>query len=828
MDRRTFIFFISLSLTLFAVNFGFTYWDQQKNKEWVAQQKARQEKQQQHLLKDISERTAKAKDLPLTTLYSDPQGTNFLSEGIVLRDNILSTAWSNQVPKKIFAKKETGANYDEYQLSTPVLKKGDPITYTKGPSEPLLSLAIPQIGSYDVQLVSLNNKNEEPSVYLGEYRDGHIILPILKLAQLQPEEYSHLLPQDNLLVLIKKEQEYLPIGIYNSYDKTFIPLAHYEELVLSHTTSENQEPELPDDNEERFYVLENQYQQLVFSNKGGALVEINLPFQSTENKESVVKSINIDREMVEEQPQNARFPSQSYYTTDSAHQNPQLHKEGKLGGYYPLLRRNLIEKQSNKTVKVKPAFYALNIVSEYPELAELTYTVKHFDEKSITFEAAQPHRRITKTFSFEDQELQAPYIVALTVKVEGDSRGLWLTTGVPEAEGQSGSVASSLKYRITRQKKSEVENISLPEDVTTVSSINPDWICDSNGFFGIILDPLTNIDSGYKAVSVPGTLVPTRLVEIDQKYQRYKASDFPGYTMMFPLKSTAGAMRFRVFAGPFATDILKTVDSTFSDASTGYNPDYIACQSFHGWFAFISEPFAKFLFFLMTFFYRMTHSWGLSIILLTVALRLLLYPLNSWSMKSMSRMQQIAPELSAIQERYKKDPKKLQLEIANLYREKGINPFSGCLPLLIQMPFLIGMFDLLKSVFELRGAVFIPGWIDDLSAPDVLFRWSQPIFFIGNEFHLLPVILGLAMFLQQRLSSTLPKDPKMLTEQQKQQKVMGNMMTIVFTVMFYNMPSGLNIYWLFSILLGILQQWITNKQMKKQTVVLQSKPAKVK
>jgi YidC/Oxa1 family membrane protein insertase len=181
----------------------------------------------------------------------------------------------------------------------------------------------------------------------------------------------------------------------------------------------------------------------------------------------------------------------------------------------------------------------------------------------------------------------------------------------------------------------------------------------------------------------------------------------------------------------------------------------------------------------------------------------------------MKRMQMIAPEVAAIQAKYKKEPKKAQIEVMNLYREKKVNPFTGCFPILIQMPFLIGMFDLLKSTFALRGASFIPGWIDNLTAPDVLFSWSYPIFFIGTEFHLLPILLGLVMFLQQKMSSTTPKDKNLLTDQQKQQKMMGNIMVVVFAVMFYHFPSGLNIYWLSSMLLGILQQWFTNRQLEK-------------
>lgn len=569
--------------------------------------------------------------------------------------------------------------------------------------------------------------------------------------------------------------------------------------------------------EERYYVLQDDYQQLVFSDKGGALVEINLPFQSHEDKESVVKEIEIDREMVEHHPKNAYFPTQGYYTAAPAGQKEfTKHEQGTLGGFYPLLRRNLISDSGAVISRILPHYYAMNLVSEYPELAELHYEVKSFTDKSIVFEATQSNRRITKTFSLPEHETGAPYVVDLKIDIEGDSRGLWLTSGIPDVEMISGAAAPALKYRITRQGKSEVNQIDLPRDTVNVGSYHPNWVCNSNGFFGLILDPLTEMDPGYKAIRVSTKTAPTRLMALDSANDRYKASDLPGYELLLPMKSTpsGSSTHMRLYAGPFAESTLKTVDQTYSDPATGYNPDYLACQSFHGWFAFISEPFAKFLFILMKFFHSITGSWGISIILLTVALRLMLYPLNAWSTKSMVAMQNIGPEVAAIQEKYKKDPKKVQMEIMNLYRERGVNPLSGCFPLLIQLPFLIGMFDLLKSTFELRGASFIPGWIDNLTAPDVLFRWNTPIFFIGNEFHLLPILLGVVMFLQQRLMATGPNDPNLMTDQQRQQRVMGNVMTVVFAVMFYHFPSGLNIYWLSSMLLGMLQQWYTAKTYK--------------
>lgn len=566
--------------------------------------------------------------------------------------------------------------------------------------------------------------------------------------------------------------------------------------------------------EEQFYVLENAYQQLVFSNYGGALAEINLPFQSETNQLSVVKEIEFDRDIKQHHPQNARFPAHPYFTPGDV-----KNEQGKLGGYYPLIRRDLIQDKGRKNVQVTPHFYALNLTSEYPELAKLIYKVTKFTENTIVFEAKQAHRKITKTYQIADETQGGPYTIDLTIDIDGEAKGLWLTSGVPEVEWISGGVAPALKYRITKHGKPSVEAVDLPAETTTLSFLNPDWIANSNGFFGVILDPITEAGAGMRSTFVSGTEVPSRLVEIDQHYDLYPADKMPGYMMMLPLKPAAGTSKFRIFAGPLSSDILKQVDATYSDPATNYNPDYIGSQTFHGWFSFISEPFAKLLFWLMRGFYFLTGSWGLSIILLTVALRIMLYPLNTWSLKSTIKMQQIAPEVKAIQDKYKKDPQKGQMEIVNLYRERGVNPVSGCLPMLIQMPFLIGMFDLLKSTFELRGASFIPGWINDLSAPDVLFSWNYPIFFIGNDLHLLPFLLGGVMFLQQKMMSPLPSNPNEMTDVQRQQKAMGTIMTVMFTLMFYHFPSGLNLYWLSSMLLGIAQQWWTTQQMQLKPVL---------
>ncbi len=820
MDKRTALFVLCLGLVLFGVNWYFEGQNQEKLKQWSEQKKAKNLQTQQKLEKEIADRTVDASALQLVNLYADENATQFLMTGVKDEGAVLALAKDKNSPSKVYvrASNETGPA-KAYSVLFSESQPHQPVVYAAEGVQKLKVGYLPDFGSFDLQLVVPANKQGETKIILGEYKDGHFSIPAVQLAKLKqefqgPEERHEVQLPANSIALLKTATGYLPVGVYEQATNSIKLMDEFESAsnfiiqpeVKQAVTSTKKE-------DEKFFVLQNSYQQLVFSNYGGALVEINLPFENEQNQLSVVKEIDYDRDMVKRYPYNAYFPAHAYYTPGM-----QLHQKGSLGGFYPLLRRDLIEKAPKKSVRVAPRYYATNIVSEYPELAELVYEVKKFDENTIVFEATQSHRKITKTYTLKNDAQAAPYILDLTIDIEGDARGLWMTSGVPEVEWISGGPAPALKYRITRNQKSAVENIDLPKDAITINSVYPDWIVDSNGFFGMILDPLSKIDAGYRVQEVAGTVAPSRLIVLDDEYNQFKPANLPGYMVMLPLASEGGKMNFRLFSGPFGETVLKKVDAIYSNPETGYNPDYIASQTFHGWFAFISEPFAKFLFILMKFFYQLTGSWGFSIILLTIALRVMMYPLNAWSTKSMLRMQQIAPEVTALQEKYKKDPKKAQVEIMALYRERGINPISGCFPLLIQMPFLIGMFDLLKSTFELRGASFIPGWIDNLTAPDVLFSLNTPIFFIGNQFHLLPILLGLVMFFQQRYMSSAPSDPKLMTEQQRQQKAMGSIMAIVFTVMFYNFPSGLNIYWLSSMLLGMLQQWWTTRQMKKKAL----------
>lgn len=800
MDKRSVLFIICMTLAFFGIQHWFGVRSSQEQRQWEQAQakKAASEKAEREAL--AAQKRASLSELPLVSFFAKEESEDKIAYAAVLKNAIITLAWTDRLPTSVFVP-ELGT----LELATRSHRLGEPVIYSKGKSEVLSLPSLPLHAPTDLQLLTASL---DPRVVVGQQRGPDFALP-----------YEIL--EENALVFLKEDGKYTPIAVYDSSCNKVRLLCDFDRMK----TLVQQTPDSPaarSSSDEQIYVLENEYQQLVFSTRGGALSEINLPLRTKENQKSIVKPIEPDRQILEQSPPNAGFP---LFTASIINENGQrAEMERSQGGYYPLLRRTQLAKDGSIQFAIDPKYYAMNLVAEDSDLTNLQYRVTRFEKNLIQFEASQPQRRITKTF-FIPQEKNGPYCFEMQVRIDGDAKGVWLTSGIPEVELLSGSFNPLLRYQMTKGKTSDVETIDLSDKnpQITVTSLSPNWISNSNGFLGLIIDPLSKIGDGYRATKIQGETVPTRLSLIDARHNLYPADKYPGYATYLPMKS-GETQNFRIVAGPFDETLLKELDDLYDAPLDGYNPDYADAQSIQGWFSFISQPFAKFLSLLLQMFYTVTHSWGFSIILLTIALRLMMYPLNNWSIRSNVKMQEIAPKIKAIQERHKKDPKKGQMEVMNLYRQQGINPFSGCFPVLLQMPFLIGMFYLLKSSFPLRGASFIPGWINNLAAPDVLFSWDTPIFLIGTEFHLLPILLGLTMFLQQKMTSKIPKDAKDLTDTQKQQKMMGNLMSIVFTVMFYSFPSGLNIYFISSTLLGILQQWYLTKKVKEEP----SKPVLVK
>jgi membrane protein insertase, YidC/Oxa1 family, C-terminal domain len=811
MDKRSLFFVFSLSITLFLTNLYFSHESDLKRKEWLDAH----EKKQSALISEkqafIEKRLVSKKDLPLFELFADNGASQYLSSGLLVNEAIITVGWSDKTPEEVYyrplnslepLKKATRAAVPSEEALLGL--KGQPLIYQTTPNAKLGVLDWPILGVYDIQLLHFTNESESPvTLSLGELNNSQFV------------SYEEILDVKNppvTLAIMPLEDKWYPIGLVRGVTRNLhdledsgalLPWLQKVDYDLTTSKSEGKE--------EAFYVLENDVIQLVISTKGGAVSEINLPFEGDSNPRSVVKPINVDRTLSNQDRSDSHFPSRPYWKSSS--DGPQLVKSGKIGGFYPLLRRGIKTKDGHWD-QIPPEFTGFNIVSEFPDVSTLIYEVKEFSKEKLVLEAKQKHRKILKTFTLAQEGDKSLYNFQLDLAIEGDTRGLFLTSGVPEAEIVAGGPAPQIKIRTTKGGKTSVEALDLPQTATNLSTIYPDWVCNSNGFFGVITDPL-NVDvKGLRIIRVPGLTAPSRLTLLAKDYPEFETQDLPGYETLLPLDQI-NSLSLRVFAGPFDTKILETVDAAYKDPKTGETPDYLASQSFHGWFAFISEPFADFLFFLMRIFYSLTGSWGLSIIFITVVLRILLYPLNTWSLKSMLAMRELAPKIQEIQEKYKNNKEKSQQAIMELYKERGVNPLSGCIPILIQIPFLIGMFDLLKSSFELRGASFIPGWIDNLAAPDVIFSWNYSLPIIGNQLHLLPLILGVVMWFQSRMNA-VNKPVELMTDQERQQGAMATIMAVVFTLMFYNFPSGLNLYWLSSMLLAIAQQmWMGKKTAAK-------------
>ena len=795
MEKRGLLFILCVSLSFFGVQTFFNWQNSSKQENQQQQLELRAQETKAKKAAEAAARRAPLSELPLSPFYIAQEG-DLLGYGALSKNTLLVLAWDERLPASIYVP-EIGS----LQLATRSHKLGEPVMYSLGKTKPIPVPAIPHDFSCDLQFLTLSS--EGPRVVVGEQKGDQLVLPF------EPIE-------SNALAFIKDFDHYVAVGIYDAASQRLRAFSDFERLS-NLVQQQNAKDANRGPSNEQFYVLENEFQQLVFSTKGGALCEINLPFHSEKNPKSLVNEIDQDRQLIEQSPRNTQFP---LFPASFAGENGV--KDGSQGGYYPLLRRSQLDSSGSIVRPIGPEFYALNVVGEEAGLAGINYRMTRFEKNLIQFEGRAGSRRITKTFRIP-QERNGPYCLELNIQVDGDAQGLYLTSGVPEAELMSGSFSPVLRYRTIQGKSSDIESIDLTDKKPVQTfALAPNWLSNSSGYFGIILDPLAQTAQGFRAAKIPGSLAATRLSLIDAAYALYPAEKYPGYTTSLPLQS--GSQTLRIFAGPFDENLLKELDALYEDPIQGTNPEYTGAQSIQGWFSFISQPFSKFLALLMRFFYFVTGSWALSIVLLTVALRVMMLPLNNWSLRSTLKMQEIAPKVKAIQERNKKDPKRAQLEVMNLYREQGINPLSGCAPMLLQMPFLMGMFYLLKSSFPLRGASFIPGWIDNLATPDVVFTWDYPIPLIGTEFHLLPILIGLAMFLQQKMTAKTPKDEKDLSDAQKQQKLMANMMSILFIVMFYSWPSGLNIYFLFSTLLGMLQQWwINRKTAAAPTLILKKK-----
>ncbi|MDH7483319.1 MAG: membrane protein insertase YidC [Spirochaetales bacterium] len=223
--------------------------------------------------------------------------------------------------------------------------------------------------------------------------------------------------------------------------------------------------------------------------------------------------------------------------------------------------------------------------------------------------------------------------------------------------------------------------------------------------------------------------------------------------------------------------------------------------------------------FFLNLFYRLIPNYGIAIILVTVLIKAIFFPLTRQSSLATARMAEIQPKIAELQAKYKSNPQKLNQEMAELYKREGYNPMSGCLPLLIQFPLFIAMYNLFNNHFDLRGAMFIPGWIQDLSLPESIINFGDfRIPLLGwNDLRALPIIYLVSQLFYGKFTQA-PQSAQANSQQASQMKFMMYGMPIMFFFILYDVPAGLLIYWITNNVLTIAQQVVINRMMKQHKI----------
>lgn len=276
------------------------------------------------------------------------------------------------------------------------------------------------------------------------------------------------------------------------------------------------------------------------------------------------------------------------------------------------------------------------------------------------------------------------------------------------------------------------------------------------------------------------------------------------YLTRLPIQSSVQIDTYRFYFGPKQRQELIKYDQPEDNAFMANELSLRRVQDSRpliGWL----EAVLKWM---LTLIYAVIPNYGIAIIILTIIVKVLTHPLTRKSQQSTERMQTLAPQIKELREKYEHDKQRLNVEIAQLYKAEKVNPAGGCLPLLLQMPFFFAMFGIFNNHFELRNAVFIRNWIDDLSMPESIWNFGDfTLPLLGwNDLRLLPILYVVSQF----LSGYLSKNP---AQTQQQNKMLLIMPLVLFFVL-YNLPSGLLVYWIVTNLLMVGQQTISKIKKK--------------
>jgi YidC/Oxa1 family membrane protein insertase len=399
--------------------------------------------------------------------------------------------------------------------------------------------------------------------------------------------------------------------------------------------------------------------------------------------------------------------------------------------------------------------------------ADASYELVEHDERSATFRTQAQGAVVTKKFSLDPRTYRLDLSVDVHAASALNGQLSILSTGVGHAGGGGGFFSShaNTPARAICKAGGKLERVGVGDK-------HPVWEGPGPAAF-------VGIDEQYfiRAVVPPAGVTAT--CRLESKPEGDLVS-----SVALPITAAAGgdsALSFIVYAGPKDTDQLAAVAQPLTDSvDLGF------------WSVIASVLLA-----VMKFFYRVVppHNWGIAIILLTLTVKILTFPLQHKSMKSMQEMQRLQPQIEELKKKFAGDQQRQNLEQMKLFREHGVNPMGSCLPMLIQMPIWLALYTTLQVSVELYNSVFIPGWLEDLTAKD--------------PYYVLPVAMGITMLLTQVLTPTPMSNPS--------QKTMGYAMSVFFSFLMLNLPSGLTLYIFVNNVLSIIQQMYLRRAMRNPT-----------
>ena len=439
---------------------------------------------------------------------------------------------------------------------------------------------------------------------------------------------------------------------------------------------------------------------------------------------------------------------------------------------------------------------------------ESEYSVKFYRDFSIANNESARFR-LTKKYEFRPQD----YMFELTVSLDGGhsvpgfnfgGSAYTLSFG-PQIGPRFEKLDKRYEYRQYITFAGGKRKMEKPGDYTIIST-SPKWAAISGKYFASIAIPLLpSYELNFSEKPEPGILSASRLNIIRPAITSARADDM-----------------YRFYVGPKNQDMLHAYN-TGKNGFDLFDMQLVEVANTRG----ILSPLESALKWLLLAFYNWIPNYGVAIILLTLTVKIFFFPLTKKSSEATLRMQALAPKIKELQDKYKDNKQKLNTEMSEFYKKEGYNPLAGCLPMLLQIPIFFAMYNLFNNHFDLRGAMFISGWIPDLSLPEHIwvFPGSFRLPLLGwSALRLLPFIYVGSQLLYGKVTQTPDQ------QSNAQTKMMLYVMPIMFFFILYDVPSGLLIYWIFSNLLTLVQQvgivkYLLPRQQARAEAQAAAKPA---